>query len=193
MATAVLEPDFQTAPDVPDDYELVHGKLVECKPMSAYAVVVANAIQTELILSGLTRRLGRSLIEQYFRIPTLDDPRKIRRPDLAFITFETWPAATPLPRTGNALSFVPEIAVEVISPGNLDGDDRAKRRDYLQAGVRSVWVVYPEEREIYCYTTLSRTPRVFGEGDTLTDPVLPGFEMKIDGLFPPMESEPRAV
>lgn len=58
--------------------------------------------------------------------------------------------------------------------------------------MKSVWVVYPEEREIYCYSPGNRTPRVFGEGDILTDPVLPDFELKITGLFPPVQAAPKA-
>jgi Uma2 family endonuclease len=193
MAVALAEPDVLEMPDVPDDFELIDGKLVECRPMSFYAGLVANAINFQMVRNEACCKLGRSLIEQYFWFPTDNDPKRVRRPDLAFLPFETWPESTPIPLRGNTIAYLPDLAVEVISPGDNDAGDRAKRRDYLDAGVKSVWIVYPEEREIYCYSPGSRAPRVFGEGDILTDAVLPDFELRISGLFPPVQPAPKSA
>lgn len=100
MSAALAESDALAIPDVPDDFELVHGKLVECRPMSFYAGLVVNAINAHMVRNEACRDLGRSLIEQYFWFPTASDPKRIRRPDLAFVTFETWPESAPIPPAG---------------------------------------------------------------------------------------------
>ncbi len=46
----------------------------------------------------------------------------------------------------------PNIAVEVISPGERAGETRRKALTYLDAGVEEVWQVYPITREVLiCY------------------------------------------
>jgi Uma2 family endonuclease len=188
MSAVITERDIAAVPDVPDDFEFVHGQLVECRPMSYYANLVMNRINKSLILCEPVRSLGESLVEQSFWIPTGNDPQKVRRPDVAFVTFQTCPADREFVLRGNPMPVVPDLAIEVVSPNDAESETRLKRRDYLRAGVKSVWIVYPEDREIYCYSQGTRSPRVFGDGDTLTDPVLPGFELPIDGLFPPIDT-----
>ena len=67
----------------------------------------------------------------------------MRIPDIAFITradakrvdFERGP-----------IQGSPSLAVEVISPSNLAQDTVKKVRQYLAAGSKAVWLVYPELR-----------------------------------------------
>src|SRR5437870_2631777 len=119
MATAVAEPEIV---DVPDDYELIHGQLVEVPPMSWYACEVVNRMNDKLVEYGVSRKVGRSRVEMYYRVPTEDDPTKIRRADISFITFGRLPDSKALPYTGNAVDIVPELIVEVISPTD-DAED----------------------------------------------------------------------
>jgi Uma2 family endonuclease len=78
---------------------------------------------------------------------------------------------------------VPPLTVEVVSPGNSALELRRRTRDYLEAGVSIVWVVWPEERSISVYRG-SMTPVELTADDTLDGgDVLPGFSVKVADLF----------
>lgn len=183
MSTALLDAE---AVDVPDEYELVNGQLVETPSMSAYAVEIANRLARAMYKHEPTDQLGAPRIEMHFRVPTRRDPAKVRRPDLAFVTYETWPQSEPMMFTGNPMNVVPELVVEVESPTDNGGELLKKMRQYLSAGVRSVWLVYPSVQEIHCYEG-RESPRTYGIEDTLDGgPMLPGFQVKLADLFPPI-------
>jgi Uma2 family endonuclease len=87
--------------------------------------------------------------------------------------------------------MVPELAIEVISPTDRAENQRGKVLEYFQAGVRCVWVVYPELQIVDVHESPTSV-RVFGPDDTLVgDPILPGFQLRITDLFNPF-ARPKA-
>ena len=85
-----------------------------------------------------------------------------------------------------AWDVVPDLAIEVISPYDLAEESLQKIHEYLHAGVQLVWVVYPEERQVYVYETPTRV-RILAADDTLDGgAVLPGFQLRVDSLFDPI-------
>jgi hypothetical protein len=87
-----------------------------------------------------------------------------------------------VPRT-QTWAVVPELAVEVISPNNTFEEVVSKVHEYFQAGVQQAWVVAPPQQQVYVYLFPSRI-RVLNVQDELTgDPFLPGFRLKLSGLF----------
>ena len=73
--------------------------------------------------------------------------------------------------------------IEIISPSEPPSQLINKVEFYLQNGAKSVWLVDSKDRRIYIHA-LSRPMRHFGPGDTLTDSVLPGFDLPMSELFP---------
>ena len=71
-----------------------------------------------------------------------------------------------MPARDNAWDVVPDLAVEVISPHNPAEESVQKIREYFEAGVILVWVVYPEERQVYVYESPKQI-RVLTGDDTL--------------------------
>ena len=62
-------------------------------------------------------------------------------------------------------------------------DLQAKLLDFLRAGVRLVWVVYPTTQTVMRYQPHVDS-RLYRPGDTLSgDPVLPGFTLTLSELF----------
>ena len=56
-------------------------------------------------------------------------------------------------------------------------------RDYLAAGTRLVWVLWPKSRTVTVYWP-DGTARELGPGETLTGgDVLPGFTVAVSDLF----------
>ncbi|MBL8156365.1 MAG: Uma2 family endonuclease [Anaerolineae bacterium] len=100
-----------------------------------------------------------------------------RRPDIAFV------AADRLKKTRGYIYGAPDLAIEIISPSERPHDIRGKLSEYLSFGVRQVWQVYPESREIIVHLP-DDTSRTYRAGDTLTgSDVLPRFEMVVGEVF----------
>lgn len=110
-------------------------------------------------------------------------PDTIRAFDAAYIAQEN------LPETGIPTGYweTPlDLVVEVISPGNRAGEMRAKVADYLSAGVKMVWLIYPDGYLVDVYRPDQPT-LTMQRGDVLEgEEVLPEFRLKIDDLFAPL-------
>jgi len=84
--------------------------------------------------------------------------------------------------------MVPDLAIEVVSPSNSAFAVQRKVHDYFKAGVTRVWVVYPEQAEVYIYSTPQQV-QVVGVGQELDGgDLLPGFRLPVAVLF---EDEPE--
>ncbi len=191
MATVIDEP--ATESKLPDHYEVVNGEIVELPPMSFYAREVANILNSRIDRYLATTDVGRSRVEMLFRIPQPDDPGRNRQPDAVYVSYDRWPKNRRLPIKGAALDVVPDVAVEVVSPGDQADDLLDKVREYLRGGVRLVWVVYPTPREVHAYLPDGQV-RVFLPTHALTaDDILPGFSVPVAELFPEPEDPPAGA
>jgi Uma2 family endonuclease len=77
---------------------------------------------------------------------------------------------------------MPDFATEVLSPEDRPGRTARRITDYLQAGVRLVWIVDPEEG----ITVWERgaEPKLARPPEALTAaPILPGFSLDLAALF----------
>ncbi|MGC8640852.1 MAG: Uma2 family endonuclease [Isosphaeraceae bacterium] len=191
MATATLPQTEATLGQAPreheDDelYEVVNGLRIEIPPMSAYAARVATRLATKLNQHAEPEKLGEAIVESLFRLPLTADKNRNRRPDVAFVSSERWPADRALPIAENAWDVVPDISIEVVSPHDLAEDLLDKIIEYFQAGVRLAWVIYPKQRLVHVYTG-PRSIRVLTDADSLEGgPVLPGLSIPLMALFDP--------
>jgi Uma2 family endonuclease len=133
--------------------------------------------------------LGKVVVEVLF----LFDPQTglQRRPDLAFISKARWPIRRPAPKSA-AWDVLPDLAVEVVSPSDRAQEQMDKIHEFFQAGVQTVWVVYPCHRLVHIYESLSRI-RVVTHADTLDGgALLPGFQLPLAKLFEDEAAEPNA-
>ncbi|NOY30862.1 MAG: Uma2 family endonuclease, partial [Planctomycetes bacterium] len=79
--------------------------------------------------------------------------------------------------------MAPDLAVEVISKSNTPKEMDRKLGEYFEAGVRLVWYIYPNERQVQAYTSPT-DPIVLGEADMLTGgDVLPGLSIDLKAFF----------
>lgn len=194
MATAeALETEQPLAPAVRPDpdklYEEIDGQLVEMPPMSVTAGVCASELHAELSAFARPRNLGRPVVEVLFHLP--DPIDRNRRPDVAFVSYDRFPKNAKL-TPENAWAVVPDLAVEVISPSESAAEQMAKVIEYFRAGVRLVWVIYPEQEFVVVHETLTQM-RGLTRTDTLDGgAVLPGFALPLATLFPQPPSPPPA-
>jgi len=189
MATTL---ELPAEPKLPEQYELIDGEIVEVQPMGIYSSEVANCLHDELAVYAKRTRLGRSRMDMIFRLPLRRDANRSRKPDVSFISFERWPEDRPIPYRGNPLDVVPDLLVEVISPMDEAEEVLKKAFEYLQAGARLVWLIYPGVQTIHAYTSPELPPRVFSPNSTLdAGDVLPGFSVPVAALFPPVIGLPE--
>lgn len=182
MATMIdVVPDAK----LPDRYEVVRGRVLEVTPMSAFSGEVANRLRDALTIYAHASQRGRARNDMMFRMPLPEDGTRNRAPDVAFISYDRWPADRHLPYRENPVDVVPNLVVEVASPTDDAEDLLSKAHEYMRAGVELVWVIFPRVRQLYAYTAIATAPRVFTEADQLdAGDVLPGFSVPLAPLFP---------
>lgn len=158
-------------------YELVRGELVEMTPVGRRHGAMARRLGAKLGDFTDAHKLGETMVETGFCLECRPDT--VRAPDVSFLSTERLP---PEDHQG----FVPgppDLAVEIVSPGEMDADVQDKVMDYLAHGTRLVWVVRPQQRMVTVYRP-DGTARVLGETDTLEgDEVVPGFTLPLQALF----------
>lgn len=86
------------------------------------------------------------------------------------------------------LQGAPDLAIEILSPSTRSRDERLKRDAYERTGVDEYWLIDPDEDAIVIYRRgrqgLDEPQRLLkSSGLTLTTPLLPGFELRLDELF----------
>src|SRR5262249_4272700 len=146
---------------------------------SIYAVRIASRLQERMGPFAEESRRGTVVTEALFILDAERDLR--RRPDVAFVSAERWPLDRDLPEEAD-WEVVPDLAVEVISPHEVFQLVLAKVREYLQAGVRQVWVVVPSERQVQVFESPSQV-RILIENDELEGgTLLPGFRLSVGPL-----------
>jgi len=113
--------------------------------------------------------------------PRRDWVRGARMPDVSFIARDRLAAHAAQHAEDGPFRLAPDLAVEIVFPGDSYTDINRKVSDYLRYGARLVWVIDPDERTIRIYTPDGRTLR---DGDTLSgDPVLPGWSMPVRAVL----------
>ena len=106
------------------------------------------------------------------------NPDTVLAPDVSIVSKKRLPELQE-----RFLELAQDVAVEIVSPGNAPGEIERKLAIYLEAGVRSVWTVYPKERKVVIHHPDS-APRVVAGNDTLEDAdVLPGCSVTLQRVF----------
>jgi Uma2 family endonuclease len=153
-------------------YELVEGEVVTVSPGMFLHNRVRDTLYYLLRVFLESHKLGIVISEQPFHL----FGRTVRLPDVAFVSKGKDLPARSLP------DGAPDLAVEVVSPSNTPRELDQRISDYFKGGSKRVWLVYPEDREVYVYG-LAGVKRLQGD-DVLEDSeLLPGFSVKVSDLF----------
>jgi Uma2 family endonuclease len=100
-------------------------------------------------------------------------------PDLLYISYER---LSPDWNEDEACPVVPELVIEIISPGQSFGQLAAKARDYLDAKVLRVWVVDSQARSITVFYP-DAPPQTYMGDMLLTDSLFEGLEFTAEQVF----------
>jgi len=159
--------------------ELVRGDLI-CEPPAGFE----HGVRSSKIGHHLERFIEDHPIGVVCGAETgfvlFRDPDTVRAPDAAFVTNER---AERFVEKEKYFEGAPDLAAEVVSPGDSRRGVEEKVRDYLAAGTRLVWVVDPRRRTVTVHQP-GGDPQVLGsEGLLEGGDVLPGFALPVSRLL----------
>ena len=179
-----MPPTVMTAEDllhahIPDKRtELVRGVLIVREPPGGrHGSVTMNLA---LRIGAHVERLGAG---QLFAAETgftlARRPDTVRAPDIAFVRRERLPQPIPV----GFPELVPDLVVEVLSPGDRPGEVLAKIGDWIEAGARLVWAVDPERRLARIYRQDGSEATISEDGRLDGEDVLAGFSCALASIL----------
>jgi Uma2 family endonuclease len=87
-----------------------------------------------------------------------------------------------------AITDAPDLIVEVSSPSTKAYDTGTKRARYARAAVAEFWFVDLDAAAVFVSRPAGERwygePVAYEPGDVITTPLLPGFTLPVDALFP---------
>lgn len=165
-------------PDDGNRYELVDGVLRMMSPAGNRHGRIAARLLVRITNHVEQKGLGQTYAaETGFLLQ--QNPDTVRAPDVAFVAGERLKTFS-----GHVgyLPLAPDLVAEVISPRDRSSDVDAKVRGWLDAGVRVVLVVDPQNSTVGEYRA-ERKVRTCSDGWVDLKDVLDGFQLDVNELF----------
>lgn len=161
-------------------FELVRGNLIMMSPASPVQGRFAERLSRVLGQYVEDNDLGEVYVsEPGFELRPDPDPT-VRAPDVAFVAKARIP---PPEQQAGFWPLAPDLAVEIIAPSGTAEMIQEKVQDYLGAGTRLVWLVYPRTKTIIVYHSASQIHQI-GLNESLEGgEVIPGFSYPLRRLF----------
>ena len=178
LRTKLTYQDYLNTPD-DERYELINGELIMSpSPREAHQyadVEIGATLHTFVKLHNLGR-----VYHAPFDVVLSDTD--VVQSDLLFVSRERLRIIT-----ADNIQGAPDLAVEILSPSTSARDRGYKRDLYAKHGVKEYWQVDTDAKRI---TVLHLNAygdydvaAVYGAGQTLTSPLLPGFALNMDEIF----------
>ncbi len=168
----MTEADLLAAPDDGFRRELVDGEIIVMGPAGTLHGHVNVQLALRLGAHVEAHGLGYVLDSSTgFRLPN----GNVRSPDLAFVLRERMA----LDGIDGPCDSVPDFAVEVLSPSESKRQVLDKVGEYLDAGVRLVWVIDPRARKAVAHRSLSDVRELREDDELDGEEVVPGFRCRL--------------
>ena len=159
-------------------FQLLDGELIEMPSPTDYHQEVFARIFIPLFPFVEDNRLGAVRSAPLDVILTDNDTVQ---PDILFVSNERNHI-----RVGGKVYGAPDLVVEILSPSTAGYDLGYKMDLYARHGAKEYWIGDCEAETIRVLLLVNGafvTAGVYGKGDTLTSPTLPGFSLDIDNVF----------
>jgi Uma2 family endonuclease len=179
-ATAITPDEFYRMGDAAKGYELVDGELKELN-VSRESSHIAGEVYLRVKQHCNANQPGWVFPEGSTYCCFPNNPSQVRKPDTSFIAGHRM-TREEYHEEGHGTT-VPDLVVEVVSPTDIAKDLEDKIEEWLDAGVKLLWEVYPNSRTIRAHRP-DGTITLLRATDTLTAPdILPGFSCPVADLF----------
>jgi Uma2 family endonuclease len=171
--------DLWNMPDDGTRRELVRGELRTRPPAGFEHGDIGLTLGAMLKEHVKKNRLGKAVgADTGFILAR--DPDVVRAPDAGFVS------RARIEQLGVPKQFfpgAPDLAVEIVSPGDTMYEIEEKVDDFLAAGTRLVWVVNPRRRTVTVYRPGPQVD-ILKEAEQLSgEDVVPGFTCRVGDLF----------
>ncbi|MCY3572938.1 MAG: Uma2 family endonuclease [Chloroflexi bacterium] len=161
---------------------LIDGELIVMSPVKQMHGLLAVRLSACLLLYADEHGLGEVTTEVGHYPP--GDRRTLLAPDVAFTT----QARINQTAQDEFVPLMPDLAVEIASPGDSLAQLRRKAAIYLDNGARLVWIVLPDQQGVdVCRSAVGARldiEFVGSDGALSGEEVLPGFALELSELFP---------
>ena len=160
-------------------YEIVNGELIDVGNSGALHGYVCSLLLAALASYSLSKKLG-VVLDSSTAFKMKNGNR--RSPDISFFAKKRLQGMTELP--SGFLAGAPDLAVEVLSPGNTVEEIHEKLVEYFENGTRLAWVIHPSEHFALVYRCAQEPDRLLKSVDCLDgEDVIPGFTLPVADLF----------
>jgi len=160
-------------------YELSEGELIATPSANYYHNRIRDEFNARLRAFVKDRKLGIVTSETDVKLVG----ETVRRPDVAFIRADRLRGidleVVPIP-------VAPDLAIEIVSKNDRADDLLLKVSQYLAAGAKAVWLLYPNTRQAYRYIPRKLDPEVRSAdaSQTFEEPeLLPGFSIPLQQIL----------
>jgi Uma2 family endonuclease len=154
-------------------YELIKGAAIaKMSPKYFHSRTTGKIFA---ILNNWCQEQGRVGIEWAFDL----DDETTPVPDLLYISYDRLPITW---NENTACPVAPELAIEIISPGQSLGQLIIKAESYLQAGVQQIWIIDPKFQSL-TVLSIDRAIQTLIDSMVFTDEIFTGLEFTVDRLF----------
>jgi Uma2 family endonuclease len=104
----------------------------------------------------------------------------VRSPDVSFVRADRLPDGQ---APEGFAEFLPDLAIEIVSPTDRAPEIAEKIGEYLAHGVQTVWLVEPRNQTITVYHSMTDVMTFNATEELRGDPVLPGFSCRVQQVF----------
>jgi Uma2 family endonuclease len=133
-------------------YELENGELVAVSlPAPLHGRIQAEILFQLKLYVRENPGSGRVYGEVGYVLELPSDPERLRGPDATFVSEPLLRASGGEPE-GGWYRLVPDLVVEIDSPGRRPAIEQRRIQDYLEAGVRLLWVIHTATRSATVYS-----------------------------------------
>ena len=182
MATQrrVVKFTYEDYKHTPEDkrYELLDGDLIMVPAPRTGHQRTSREIEFALHTFVTENDLGEVFDAPYDVVLSETD---VVQPDILFVSKERSYIVTE-----DNIRGAPDLVIEVLSPSTAQRDRTLKRTLYALHGVPEYWQADSDAKNVLVLTLEDgqyKVAGIYGEGQTLTSPLLPGFTLEIDRVF----------
>lgn len=174
--------ELMRLPDSPFRHELINGELITMplpKPPHGRAVVRLGVPLAQFVWD---HDLGEVYDHSGFQLTV--NPDTVLGPDWAFISKQR------LKQMGEVEGYwqgPPDLAIEVLSPGDRPGKVNKKISRWLESGTRQVWIVNRKHRTVTVYRSETDVTTFSGSDYLEAEDLFPGFRLSLDRIFGPWQ------
>jgi Uma2 family endonuclease len=182
MAAGLEKPftaaDYRRMEDDGRRYEVLEGTLIMAPAPNRFHQAISRNL-CRILYGHLHRRPIGKAYDAPFDVYL--DEETVVQPDFVFVAAQSKAKLIP-----EGVEGAPDLVVEILSPATSARDLGVKRRLYARAGVRELWILSPETRQLQVYLPekdATHPARILLEDESYETQLLPGLTLPVGELF----------